>query len=179
MGILDVELEKFSKGKKFERLCRQLFKGENITGSVKANIAQKQNAQNAAARFKQILEEEISNVQKNDPRIKNPLVGADAIIVGKPKIVQTKDTISYGIIVSLNGASTHKESISPKSNGLNNVLILYDTGYSHPIMGRLPYKVINGEVVAARRNISPTGFIEKAIERFNSENIGFAIATRE
>lgn len=179
MGILDSELDRFSKTKKFQNLVSEKMKDGAIKPSIFADGNVTAKVVEAAERLKDILNEEINRVQAEDPSLKNPLVRDDAIIISEPEIIEQPDGIYYQVTVSLSGDSVRKESISPNSGGLDNVLLLYDTGYANPIKGNLPYKVIDGKRITARRNISYTGFINRAIERFNSEKSGVAVATRQ
>lgn len=179
MGILNSELERFAKTKKFKTLVNEAVKNGTIGSSISAGGDITANVVEAAERLKDILNEEINRVQDEDPSLKNPLVQDDAIIIGKPELVKRPDGMYYQIIVSLSGDSVRKESISPNYDGLENVLLLYDAGYGHPIKGNLPYKVVDGKRITARRNIPYTGFINRAIERFNSEKSGVAVATRQ
>lgn len=173
MWSLEAELAKYAKSKAFKAAAAQAVKDGKVSGA-----ADKKEAEKTAKRFKEILEEEIASVEANDPSLRNPLVGSDAISLSSPELVEIDGTSYYKIIVSLDGPSVRKESISPNQEGLDNVLLLYDTGYSHPIMGRLPYKFVGEEKVIARRNIPATGFIGKAIDRFNLESAGVATAER-
>lgn len=179
MGILDAELEKFGKSEKFKKLVNQEIKNGKISGGSNLKKLNIEAVEKVTARLKEILEEEISYVETNDPRLRNPLVKEDAITISKPTPIEIGGDMYYEVIVSLDGPSVRKKSISPNGGGLKNVLLLYDTGYSHPIMGRLPYKIENEEKVVARRNIPSTGFISKAIDKFNLENTGFAVAARD
>lgn len=177
---LESELKKLAKSKEFQELCLEEFKSGNVT-ITESSISSGGNmseAKDAANKLKDILYERIRSNEVQPGQ--NPLVDNNAINISKPKTTTMSDgTPAIELTVSLDGPSVRKQSISPNQSGLENVLALYDTGYSHPIKGKLPYKVVDGKTIRARRNIVGTGFIDKAIEQFNNSTPDYIKAIRD
>ena len=177
---LESELKKLAESKEFQELCLKEFRSGNvtITESSMSSGGNMSVAKDAANKLKDILYERILSNEVQPGQ--NPLVDNNAINISKPKTTTMSDgTPAIELTVSLDGPSVRKQSISPNQNGLENVLSLYDTGYSHPIKGRLPYKVVDDKTIRARRNIVGTGFIDKAIEQFNNSTPDYIKAIRD
>ena len=172
MGNLDKELKRYFKSEEFDKKVIEAIKKNP---SKAKGIKSEKEAVDVANRLKEriltelmLLSASSASAQKSSERYEDPHIGDNTIKISNPIIITENDKVYFEIMLNLEGEGARKKSISPNQSGLRSILLLYDTGYSEPIKGRLPYTKTSSGIKKAKKFWAGSGYINTAITAFNS-----------
>lgn len=110
----------------------------------------------------------------------NPIIKSisiNDIVVGEPTV--GKDSLMR-IQISFRDGSLHRKSLNPRSDGLNNIVLLFTKGYHASKRIRGIWTTSKGDIeVWSRQSREPNDFLQRAISDFNTSANGVAVAELE